>query len=265
LLSLARATATRGTAGEPLPNVFKGLAREGVMFRMGQLSLVAAGPGSGKSLLALTLAMRAQVPSLYFSADTDQQTMAVRAGAMLMGWTTDDVENALEQGLTEALEVQMHHQSHVQFNFQASPSATEMESELKAYRQVFGDFPALIVMDLLANLDTENGSAGVAKLEDNCDFLHEIARETGAHVMAVHHVVGEYEDGLMAVPLSGLRGKTGKTPEMVLTLHRVGDDTYEGIRQLGVSVVKHRTGKADPSGRWVIPMQVDLPRMAVTG
>jgi replicative DNA helicase len=232
---------------------------------MGQLSLVAAGPGSGKSLLALTLAMRAGVPALYFSADTDQQTMAVRAGAMLMGWTTDDVENALELGLTEALEVQMHHQAHVQFNFSASPTATDMENELRAYRQVYGDYPHLIVMDLLKNLDTEDGSAGQARLEDNVDFLHEIARETGAHVQAVHHVVGEYEDGLTPVPLSGLQGKTGKIPEMVLTLHRVGDDTYDGIRQMGVSVVKHRTGKADPSGRWVIPFSVDLPRMAVTG
>jgi replicative DNA helicase len=232
---------------------------------MGQLSLVAAAPGVGKSLLALTLAMRAGVPSMYFSADTDQQTMAVRAASMLTGWRTEDVENALEQGFTEALDVQLHKQQHIGFNFHAPITATAMEDELRAYRQIYGDYPMLIVIDLLHNLDLESGSAGMQKLEDNIDFLHEIARETGAHVQAVHHVVGEYEDGLQAVPLSGLRGKVGKIPEMVLTLHRVGTDTYEGARQMGVSVVKHRTGKSDPSGSWVIPLNVDLERMRIEG
>jgi replicative DNA helicase len=263
MLSLARATATRGVAGEPLPIVFKGLARDGVHLRMGQLSLVAAAPGVGKSLLALTLAMRAGVPSLYFSADTDQQTMAVRASAILTGWRTEDVENAFEQGLTEALEIQLGNQQHLQFNFAAPIEQAVMEGELRAYRQMYGDYPFLIVVDLLANLDLENDTGGFQKLEENCDFLHELARETGAHVMAVTHVTGDYEDGNTPVPLSGLRGKLGKTPELVLTIHRQGGDLYEPVKQMGLCPVKNRTGKADASAGWRIPFTADLERMLI--
>lgn len=265
MLSLARAKATRGSAGEPLPTVFKALGSQGVHFRQGQFALVAAAPGVGKSLLVLTLAIRCGLPTLYFSADTDQATMMIRAAAMISGWTTDDVEKALDAGYTEHLDVLLSRWAHIQFDFKSSPSATDMEEELKAFRQVYGDWPQLIVMDNITNFDNESGSDGFQNLEATCDFLHDMARETGACMVGLHHVTGDYDDGQKPPSLSSLRGKVSKVPELVLALHRVGGDSMEGGRVMAVSPVKNRTGRSDPSGGWYMNLNVDLERMAITG
>ena len=84
-------------------------------------------------------------------------------------------------------------------------------------------------------------------------FLLNIARDTGAAVIALHHVGGEHEGGGAPIPLSGLRGKVSKLPALILTLHRA-----DGMR---VSVVKNRSGKSDPSGNYGVSLRADLARM----
>lgn len=265
MLTLARSLRTKGDAGEPLPAVFHCLEREGVRVRRGQLTLIAAAPGVGKSLLALALAIRSGVPSLYFSADTDQATMSHRATAMVTGWRVEDIELAAQQGLTEAINVELEKVENVRLDFAASPTLTDLEECLRAFEMVYGEFPALVVIDNVTNVDNESGEGGFPGLESTFDFLHEMARETGASIVVLHHVTGEYDDGTKPVPLSGLRGKVSKVPELILTLHRVSGDSDTGGRLLGISPVKNRTGKSDPSGSWYVTVEVDLERMRVRG
>jgi hypothetical protein len=99
-------------------------------------------------------------------------------------------------------------------------------------------------------------------LEKVCEYLHELARMTGACVVALHHVKGDSNDGNQPVPLSQIKGQIGRVPEMILTLHRIGDDAS---RQMGVSVVKNRTGKADASGAMILYLDADMERMRLTG
>jgi hypothetical protein len=99
-------------------------------------------------------------------------------------------------------------------------------------------------------------------LEKVCEYLHELARETGACVVALHHVKGDSNDGNQPVPLSQIKGQIGRVPEMILTLHRIGDDSS---RQMGVSVVKNRTGKADASGAMTLYLDADMERMRLDG
>lgn len=255
----------KGTAGDPLPTVFHCLAAEGVHIRRGQLILIAAAPGVGKSLLSLSLAVKAGVPALYFSADTDQDTMTNRAAAMVTNWRVEDIEHAKRQGLTETINAQLGKLMLVRMDFDASPSVTYLERNLQAFEMVYGEFPALIVVDNVSNMDNESGEGGMVSLETSFDFLHQLARETGAAVVALHHVTGEYDDGTKPVPLSGLRGKVSKVPETILTLHRVDGDSENGLRRVGISPVKNRTGKSDPSGYWFLTVDVDLERMQVRG
>jgi KaiC/GvpD/RAD55 family RecA-like ATPase len=255
----------KGTAGEPLPTVFHCLAREGVHIRRGQLTLIAAAPGVGKSLISLTLAVRAGVPALYFSADTDQDTMTNRAAAMVTQWRVSDIEQAKQQGLTERINAQLEKLMFVRMDFDANPSLTYLEGNLKAFEMVYGEFPALIVIDNVSNVDNESGEGGTQSLEYSFDFLHQMARDTGAAVVLLHHVTGDYDDGTKPVPLSGLRGKVSKVPECILTLHRTGGDSESGLRRLGISPVKNRTGKSDPSGNWFLTVDIDLERMGVRG
>lgn len=242
-----------------MPSVFPRLTDSTVHFRRGQFHLLAAAPGVGKSLVALTLAVDCKQPTFYFSADSDAFTMYLRTGAKETGWTTEEVEGQVEKGNTQYLDIKLSQATrHVRFSFDTSPDFDTMERELLAYVVTYGDWPALIVVDNLSNLETEAGD-GLAALERGCDYLHALARKTGAAVVALHHVVGEYEDGSTPVPLSGLKGKISKTPEMVLTLFR----NHFQRGKMGVCVVKNRMGRADPSGSMVVWLDLDLDRMRV--
>ena len=78
MYSLIQSKRIRGSAGEPLPTVFKALEERGTRFLRGQFVLVAAGAGTGKSAFVLTQALKSKVPTLYFSADSDSFTKLCR-------------------------------------------------------------------------------------------------------------------------------------------------------------------------------------------
>lgn len=261
MLTITRAKHTRGSAGLPLPTVFKSLEAETIHIRQGQLTLVAAAPGVGKSVFALTLALRSGAPAFYFSADTDAYTTYVRAAAMFSGWSTEDVEHAIKTGNTRAVDAQLEGKMDVRFNFDARIEASNLENQLQAYALTYGEWPHLIVVDNLMNFDLENGAQGQEGLEQGCDYLHELSRKTGAAVVALHHVAGEHDDGTQPVSLRGIRGKVSKVPAQVLTLHTDDRVRQDGSGMMYVCPVKNRGGKADGGGNWRIALRYEPPRM----
>lgn len=219
---------------------FEGLTRVGYGLAMGQLGMVAAGPGVGKSALANQIALASGLRALYVSADTDSWTMTVRTLAYLTGWTQDYVTMCLEGGHTpEELQVALHHASTVQYSFDTY-SVDDLKQDCAAYGVIHGALPELIVVDNVRNLSRDGDSELSAQLK-TMDELHALAQVTGAHVLALHHATGKYHDGDVPIPLSGVENKLTQLPSHVLTLHR--KDPY-----VFASVVKNRTGKSDPSG-----------------
>lgn len=261
MLTLTRAKTARGSAGEPLPTVFATLANETVHIRRGQFTLIASAPGVGKSLFAMTLVLKADVPAWYGSADTDAFTMYLRAAAMFTGWSTEDIENAVAAGYTEPIDTVLEHKNHVRFDFSGRIEVDALEEELKAYAVTYGEWPHAIVVDNLSNLDVDTTAEGHLALEAACDYLHELARSTGAAVIGLCHVIGNFDDGITPVPMSGLKGKISKVPELILTLYRDSNTGTEGVGTMWVCVVKNRTGKADPSGAFALPLHYEPPRM----
>ena len=71
VLKLSRAWSGVTTKATPLPDVWKNLVKQSIKFRRGQVCMVAAAPNAGKSMFALIYAIKANVPTLFFSADTD--------------------------------------------------------------------------------------------------------------------------------------------------------------------------------------------------
>ncbi|MDG4825982.1 AAA family ATPase [Asanoa sp. WMMD1127] len=254
MLTLTRAKLSRGSAGEPLPTVFKSLAGEGVHIRRGQLTLIAAAPGVGKSVKALTVALRSGAPGYYASADTDAFTMYLRAGAMFTGWSTHDIENAVMAENTAQVDALLEAKSNVRMDFAGRIELDYLEQDLYAYAATYGEWPHFIVIDNISNLESEG--EGYQALEASCDYLHELGRKTGAAIIALHHVTGEFDDGIKPVPLSGLRGKISKVPELILTLYRNAEST-----RLFVCPVKNRTGRNDSSAQWQVPLAYDPSRM----
>jgi hypothetical protein len=193
--------------------------------------------------------------------------MYLRNASMLTGWRLQDIEHAVLHGKTDTIDARLDESSYIRYDFKASPSTDDLDDELKAYAMTYGQWPQIIVMDNISNLDVGGGATDTAALEECCNYLHEVARETGAAVIALHHVQGTYNDGNMPVPLSGLRGQIGRVPEMVLTLHNAADefDTAAGRSVIGVNVVKNRGGRADPSAKTVIKLDYEPERMRLVG
>lgn len=267
MFSLKQARRIRGNAGDPLPVVFESLDAAGTRLLLGQLVLVASGPGVGKSILALTLALKAGVTCMYFSADSDASTQLVRSIAVLRGI---DVAQATgiahrEQTSGEPDELDELDLVPIRFNFRASPSLDDIEVSLNAYEEVYGEYPRIIVIDNITNVRSDaSDDDPFSGLETLMDYFHGMARETQACVLVLHHVTGPFNDADKPVPMSGIKGQIGRVPELILTLHRYRGEPGYFDDTLCVSTVKNRGGKADPSGNTFVQLKFEPDKMRIS-
>jgi replicative DNA helicase len=256
---LGQAKRANQAAGREIYCPFDIMNRTETFIRQGQLTMVAAAPGTGKSAVVQAWLQRGNDEGnhnsvLYFSADTDPVTMWVRAAAIVTGYEQSDIMRMIQEGNDAGLIAEVQKAAgHMEFSFNTAPTDEDVMREVEAYCIKWGAYPEVIVMDNLSNLYAGDGSEFEA-LQGNCDFLHTLARQTNAAVITLHHVTGDYENGDKVIPLGGLRGKLSKTPETIFTLFRRG-------QQLMVTPVKLRNGSANPSGNIQLPVVVDLGRM----
>jgi replicative DNA helicase len=256
--TIQRARAKAGEAGAALPNPFRKLSREQVEFRRGQLHLIAAGPGVGKSALSLTLAVASKVPTLYFSADSDAATQYERTAAMLSGREIHEIANMVESGDTRYLDSKLAALRKLRWCFDSSPTLDMIEAHVKAWAYVFGTYPEMIVVDNVGDVAPDVEDGGHVGLESVMQYLADLARQTGACVIALHHLTAEYDDGTQPPPLSALKGKISKKPSLVLNLFR----PEEG--KLACVIAKNRHGRPDVGNRYRVVLHSDLARMQVT-
>ena len=160
MLNLTQGRRKTADQGTPIPTPFKTFAYNGIHFRRGGLSLVAAAPGGGKSALVQNIVQRGndeghRLPTLYFSADSDATTMFTRSAAMATGYEMGEVERLMKEGGQEMLEERVRQASaHVQYSFQSTLDYDAIEDELQAYALVHGSWPQVIVADNLMNIDS---------------------------------------------------------------------------------------------------------------
>jgi len=237
LLSLQRAWGTVLTKATPLPDVWKALADKQIKFRRGQVCMVAAAPNAGKSMFALIYAVRAQRPTLFFSADTDTTTVMMRAAAHSSGHTQILVEQNLSNN-SHYYDKHFDKLAHIKWVFDSSPSLDDIELEIKAYVELYGIAPELIIIDNLMNVaaETDNEWAGLRAIMME---LHDMARKTEACVLVLHHVSEQSEYGSPTRPPArrAIHGKVSQLPALILTL---GYDPIDGA--LNVAAVKNRFG-----------------------
>lgn len=202
----------------------------------------------GKSGLILTYASRSNVSTLYLSADSDPYTQLTRLLCINLGWTMEDAASAVRQMRLSDEAERVLDSSRIRFDYRSSPTLGSIENSLRAYDEVFGDYPSLVVVDNITNVRTGlNEEDPFAGLEAAMEEFHDLARATGACFVGLHHVTGPFNDGDKPIPLSGIKGQIARVPEMVLTLHRARD-TFSGSEKLRVSTVKNRSGRSQPNG-----------------
>ena len=237
MLNLSRAWGGVLTKATPLPDVWTGLAAKQIKFRRGQVCMVAAAPNAGKSMFALIYAIKAKVPTLFFSADTDTTTVMMRAASHTSGHSQITVENNLA-GNSHHYDHHFQKIDHIKWVFDSSPSIDDLELEIRAYVELYGIAPELIIIDNLMNVaaETDNEWSGLRAIMME---LHDMARKTEACVLVLHHVSEQSEYGSTSKPPArrAIHGKVSQLPALILTL---GYDP--GQATLSVAAVKNRFG-----------------------
>jgi KaiC/GvpD/RAD55 family RecA-like ATPase len=215
-------------------------------FYRGSVTLVSGTPGCMKTMFLLSLVDELRVPTLYISNDSNEMTVISRLLARRTG--IDSLitrERAIED--PEWAGRLLADLDWVRWSFAASPTLEDVEEEVRAFEELWGEMPHLVVVDVLGKIDYSTGD--YTGDEDIVRYLDRVARESGACVVIASHT-SENVLGNPCQPLGALLNKIGKFPVMVLTLAHVSGVLY-------VAPVKNRDGFADSSGRSYVTFLID--------
>lgn len=255
-MPLLSATRKSVSLSPPLPVPNATFATHGLLLRRGQFSILAAGPGVGKSVFATNLSLATKVPTVFFSADSDEWTVRGRACSILSGTRLDEVERHLNDEAQQDIYADLLRSvDHIDWCYQTDIDLEFLVLRLQAHAELRGEYPQLIVVDNLGNTVSEQENE-YAELRGICRELQRIARTTGAHVLALHHVKGAKEGGYIPIGVGDLLGNIGKVCEVVLGLNRTELDG-----EVNLTVPKNRGGKSQLS----IPLSLDYSRATVSG
>lgn len=254
--TLARAVGSVDIGGEPLPTVFRTFDANKVVIRRSEISMIAGTPGAGKSTLALAIALRAKVPTLYISADTNAHTMAMRLLSMIINKPQSEAEMLLVQDVENSRKVINNSSGHIFWSFESAPTLSDLDQEVEAFEELWGCAPTLIVIDNLMDIANDGGEE-FAAMRSTIKELKYLARDTNAAVLLLHHTKESYV-GNPCQPRSALQGMVAQLPALICT---VGTNAPGFI---AVAPVKNRYGKADPTGDTAFWLQFNPEIMDVS-
>lgn len=255
--------ARQGTdMAEALPTIISSFDKADMKVRRGQLTMLAALPGHGKTWLTLFLVVRwfekFGLTCLYFSADSDEMTMAVRAGAIVNREDQSVVEQKVRDKDSAVLESLDNLKRGVQFSFQSNPSYSHIDRELQAFNIVYGDYPDVVVVDNLMNIEP-TAEDETTSFKDGTKALEMVAHTTGSAVLVLHHLAESYvKVPEKPAPVSCIAGKVSQTPAVVYTL------AFEReASRMHLACVKNRSGKASPSAEQYVTVGANPERMLI--
>jgi hypothetical protein len=237
--------------------IFPALWNIGAKPRFGQVTLIAGPPKAFKSGFAqywTTRLCQKGLGILYFSADTSAQDVKVRLATMLTGHTNEAVDQAFLSGNGAYYDQALDDLKGMRYDFHSSPSYDHITELTLAYNELFGDYPSVVVLDNLMNMESqfENEWQGMKEFEK---FVKYLGRETGAAVFILHHM-NEIRDPRFPAPRRDVAGKVNQLPELILSV--AADD---GV--LRIAAVGNRSGKQDPNAENPVELYVDITRMAI--
>lgn len=247
--TLSRVVTKTAPSDRTLPTVFPQLDQAGVRPRRGNVTMIYATPASLKSMFMLYWVARMGLPTLVFSADTDEYETTKRAAAMVTGKAQHEVERDWSAG-NQGEYLDALQQLNIRWVFESDPTYLDLELETAAFAEAYGRFPAVIVVDNLMNVvpEQENEWAG---MRDTTKALKRLVRITDAAVMVLHHASETEKDNTTPPSRNRIQGKVSQLPEVILSIARDGNE-------LRVCAVKNRYGPGDASGEkyvtvWVSP------------
>lgn len=256
LLQVVQEATGGGSSVEPLPELLPVLTAQGIIFEPGQMVMIVARPNGGKSMLSLWYAIKAQVGTLYFSADTDRRTTLYRAAAIKTGIEFDEIKNMIGTSGQDIVDdaIMEITQDGIQFDFSPQPRLEDLYLEADAYMEVYGVPPRMIVLDNLLNVDNDAGD--FAGLVEILGRLHAMARDLDCAMVVLHHVNTSTTKPEYPAPVNSIRGQVSQYPEIILALAMLPE---EGVMR--VAMTKHRHRTPSPNGDKYETIYVDPRRM----
>lgn len=245
--SLARTLRSEQDDGHFLPTVFRPLEDHKIRVRSGTANFIAGPPGAFKTGFVLYWVLRLNLPTLFFSADGEPFEMFERAAAAMSGDTMDTVRRQPDSYVDILSEA-----SNVRFVYEDSPTYDDIELEVAAYWEVYGDPPKVLVIDNLMNVVGENENEW-SSMRDTARVIHRLTRTTKAAVFVLHHMADDRNDPTTPAPRAKLQGKVGQLPKVILSLALDGN-------QLKVAPVKNRWGPGDATGSTFAVLHADPSR-----
>jgi RecA-family ATPase len=240
--------------GTPLPLPFKSFEKYDIALRRGELTMIAAEPGAGKSTLALKIAIAMQVPTLYFSIDSPEEVQIIRGLAMISGLSQKDVEANLATYPAESAAMWRDHASHIAWDFDAS-TMWDVEEGFQIFEEVTGEPPSLVVLDNATDITYESGDE-YSSLRALMRDLKAWARASNSCLVALHHT-SEGFSGDPCPPMRAVHGKVNQKPANIWTI----GDAQDGF--MPVCPVKNRGGFSDKTGRTAIWLRYDPTTMTL--
>ena len=245
MYSLHKFAGRTGKLGTPLPDPFPEFDANRIRFRHGGTSLIAGTPGSYKSIFALNLVTKwaDQHSILYFSADSDEFTVAKRLSSII----NDHDSETVDQRMTEDPKWRQSYQQslvsvqNAKFVYKSLEFDT-IQDHLAAFEAVHGAFPDIVFIDnLIDTVDDPTDWGGMIHFIKQADVL---SRETGSHVCILHHASEGWAQGNpgMPPPSWAVQGKVNQIPRLVLTV--AAQETW-----MRMACVKNTNGPMDPTAQ----------------
>lgn len=219
--------------------------------------MIAGTPGSLKTVFALNLADKTKVPTLYFSNDTDEKTVALRLLATRVQRSTTDLEDKIERSPEWASDT-LSDMDHIRWSFHSSPSLPYIEEEMASFEELYGEPPHLVVVDVLMGVDYAEDSehASLARIMAYLKFL---ARDSGACFLVVHHTSEKVRpsSGNICQPRWAILQMVNQFPILILTVAFQNGRFY-------LSPVKNRNGPGKDDGSMALEMPVNAATATIS-
>jgi hypothetical protein len=247
--TLSRSVARGALGKDPLPAPFATWRAQGINFRPASVSMLAGVPGSHKTRIMLNALVNMRVPTLAFSTDSDQDTVASRLLAINQRVPTSTTEEWLRTKPEDCKRV-LGAYDFIRWEFKPDPSLDDVWLSAYAYHETEGRWPQQIVVDIASDIGHDTGDEW-SSLRDLMRQSKVLARETEAHVWLLHHCADSPGTKKPCPRRSDIHGKIAAIPEVIVTC---GVDASGGLH---AAPVKNRHARASADAEIRIPMTLD--------
>lgn len=258
--TLDRAVRVKGVVGQRLQLPWPSVSNL-VKMHTKEIVIVGGAPGSGKSLIAINLAMAVDYPVLYIAQDTPASVVA-RMVSIEKGWDLEKSMKELYSGKAADELSAVMREKHSNIMIERRPVNVErIENMLSAIEEWQGKTPPLVVVDNLIDMRVEGSThADMSFFTKTLPELKFLANEKNTCIMLLHHVVRRGENssagrGTAPLTLNDLYFAGEREARLVLGVWNNGQDA------LHLQVLKQQDGASSADGN----IQVDLkwtPRLA---